>query len=47
MKQKAKRKKISIRIPLPRQTGGYHTPDKGRGSYNRKKEKLAIKKEDF
>ncbi|MDO8565034.1 MAG: hypothetical protein Q7R67_00175 [bacterium] len=33
------------RAPLPRQTGGYHSPDKGRGAYNRQHEKLATKKE--
>lgn len=34
------------RAPLLRQTGGYHRPDKGRGSYNRQKEKLQFKKEE-
>ncbi len=32
------------RVPLPRQTGGYHRPGKGRVSYNRQSAKLAIKK---
>ncbi|GEM_PF-5189164 len=33
------------RAPLPRQTGGHHKPAKGRGSYNRQLDKLAIHKE--
>ncbi|MEK7227328.1 MAG: hypothetical protein AAB641_00320 [Patescibacteria group bacterium] len=42
-----KKKFLSLpRAPLPRQTGGYHRPAKGRGSYNRQSEKLAVKKEN-
>ena len=41
--KKMKRDLHLPRAPLPRQTGGYHRPKKGRGSYNRQFEKLAIK----
>ncbi|MBX4204837.1 MAG: hypothetical protein KW788_01450 [Candidatus Doudnabacteria bacterium] len=34
------------RVPLPRQTGGFHRPDKGRGAYKRSEEKQKWKKED-
>lgn len=34
------------RAPLPRQTGGYHKPGKGRGSYDRKTEKQKVHRDD-
>jgi hypothetical protein len=39
-------KKPKVRVPLPRQTGGYHKPGKGRGAYNRAQAKQQLKKED-
>jgi len=40
-----KRKKSNLpRVPLPRQTGGAHTADKG-GKYNRKSEREKSRKE--
>ncbi|HYE22096.1 MAG TPA: hypothetical protein VD998_00730 [Verrucomicrobiae bacterium] len=39
-------KKPKVRVSLPRQTGGYHRPGKGRGSYKRAAEKLKWKKEE-
>ena len=43
--KKTKRNLHLPRVPLLRQTGGYHRPQKGRGSYNRQREKLALKGE--
>lgn len=43
-KTKGKRVLNLPRAPLPRQTGGYHRPDRGRGSYNRQQAKLALKR---
>ena len=37
-----KKKRLKIRLPLPRKTGGVHRKNKGRGSYDRKEGKLII-----
>lgn len=42
--EEMKKKKSFPRVPLPRQTGGFHRSKKGRGSYNRQHEKLAFRK---
>lgn len=40
-----KKKKLNLpRVPLPRQTGGAHTADKG-GKYSREREKEKSRKE--
>ena len=38
MKNKNRKKEVfgKFRIPLPKKTGGYHKPKKGKGSYRRK-----------
>ena len=42
------KKKLNLpRAPLPRQTGGYHKPAKGRGSYDRQAAKLNLRRERY
>lgn len=42
-----RRKLLNLpRAPLLRQKGGAHRPDKGRGSYDRRQERIRLQKQD-